>query len=50
MMRYEDLEKAQTEYAAKEAAKGERKAKKFFLRASPTAEEAIVGKGKRVRR
>ncbi len=49
VMRYEDLEKARAEHAAKEAEKEARKAKKI-LRASPTAEEATVGKGKRGRK
>lgn len=49
VMSYEDLEKARVERAAKEAEKEAKKTKKDVY-ATPTAEKAIAGKGKRDRK
>ena len=49
VMSYEDLEKARAERATKEAEKEAKKAKKDVY-ATPTAEGAIAGKGKRDRK
>lgn len=50
MMRYEDLEKAQAERVAKDAAKEIKRAEKEVKKAEKEAEEAMKGKRKHIRK